>query len=47
MKNKKIIPRDPIIQEAFRREVNLQPQVQKDKKKYTRKVKHKQTTKEE
>ncbi len=35
-------PRNPIIAAAFKREVNLQTQVQRDKKKFLRKEKHKE-----
>lgn len=35
-------PRNPIIVAAFKREVNLQTQVQRDKNKFSRKEKHKE-----
>jgi stalled ribosome alternative rescue factor ArfA len=34
--------RDNAIQKSFRKEINLQTQIVKDKKSYTRKMKHKQ-----
>ena len=34
--------RDNAIQKSFRKEINLQTQIIKDKKSYTRKMKHKQ-----
>jgi len=36
--------RDNAIQKSFRKEINLQTQIVKDKKSYTRKMKHKQRT---
>lgn len=36
------VRRNPIIVAAFKREVNLQTQVQRDKKKFSRKEKHKE-----
>lgn len=34
--------RDNAIQKSFRKEINLQTRIVKDKKSYTRKMKHKQ-----
>ena len=36
--------RDNAIQKSFRKEINLQTQIIKDKKSYTRKMKHKQSS---
>lgn len=46
MKTKTIKPRNPIIVAAFMREIKLCTQVVQDKKKYTRKEKHKKLEKE-
>lgn len=37
-------PRNPMIVAAFKKEINLQTQVVKDKTKYTRKQKHSSNT---
>ena len=45
MKKKKLKehkPRNPMIIAAFKKEINLQTKVVKDKKKYSRKQKHKE-----